>query len=99
MRLTRCKSCDAVVKVSNGTCPICGSPELHDNRRARRLASGCGWYIVCLYAVLALAGVLIVEPIRRTQGWPASKEALDLSVCVAAMVGVFAFVWRLLRRE
>jgi hypothetical protein len=96
--MTRCLSCDAVVKVANGKCPNCGSANLHDNRRAIQFAAGCGWYIVCVYVVLGLAGILIVEPIRRTQGWPASKEALDVSAFFAGLVGLVAFVFRLLRR-
>lgn len=98
MRMTRCLSCDAVVEVADDKCPICGSTNLHDNRRALRFASGCGWYIVWTYVIFGLAVVLIVEPIRRTQGWPASKEALDVSALVAGLVGLVAFAYRVLRR-
>jgi hypothetical protein len=83
--------------VSDDKCPLCGSANLHDNRGAVSFASGCGWYIICSCAAFALAAIFIVEPIRRSQGWAASKPALDLSAWIAGALGLIAFVYRLLR--
>ncbi len=99
IRVTRCLSCDKVVQVTDTTCPLCGSDKLHDNRRAVRVASGCGWYLVCSFAAFALAAIFIVEPIRRAQGWAASKPALDLSALSAGLIGLIAFVFQTLRSD
>jgi len=99
MRVTRCLSCKAIVTVSDGKCPKCGSTNLHDNRRALRFGSGCGWFMISSCSVLAVAEFLIIEPIRRTQGWPESKVALDLSAAAAILVGLVAFACRWFRRD
>ena len=99
MRTTRCLSCNAIVTVSDEKCPKCGATNLHDNSRALRFGSGCGWFIIASCFVLVVSELLIIGPIRRTQGWPASKVALDLSAGAAILVGLMAFARRWIRPD